>query len=143
MDGCIFCAIVAGREPASRVYEDADTLAFMNLRQANPGHVLVIPKGHVSTIDQLPLTLAATLAQTVVRVSRAIQAAFAPDGLSVWQSNGVAAGQEIFHVHVHVFSRRAGDGFLAVYPALPPVIPRPELDQLAAQLRATFSPTPI
>ena len=138
MGECVFCAIVAGREPASRVYEDAATLAFMNLRQANPGHVLVIPKAHVVTVDQLPLDLAAALGQAVVRVSRAIQCCFAPDGLSVWQSNGVAAGQEIFHVHVHLFPRRVGDGCLAVYPALPPVVARAELDHLAARLQAAL-----
>ncbi len=139
MSNCIFCAIAARSEPASRVYEDEATLAFMNLRQANQGHVLVIPKAHVATFDQLPLDVAARLGQTAVRVSQAVRRCFAPDGLSLWQSNGVAAGQEIFHVHVHVFPRWTGDGFLNIYPALPPTVAREELERLAAQLRLVIA----
>jgi len=141
MSDCVFCDIVAGREAASRVYEDDATLAFMNLRQANPGHVLVVPKAHLVTLDQLTPDVAARLFQAVVLVARAVQRCFAPDGLSIWQSNGVAAGQEIFHVHVHVFPRRAGDGFLRVYPELPACEGRATLDRLAGQLRAAI-PSP-
>ena len=137
---CSFCEIVAGREPASRVYEDGAALAFMNLRQANPGHVLVIPKAHVPTIDLLAPDLAASLFQAVVLVARAVGRCFAPAGLSIWQSNGVAAGQEVFHVHVHVLPRRPGDGCLAVYPRLPPREERATLDRLAGQLRAAIPP---
>ena len=142
MSGCVFCDIVAGREAASRVYEDDATLAFMNLRQANPGHVLVVPKAHLVTLDQLTPEVAARLFRAVVLVARAVQRCFGPDGLSIWQSNGVAAGQEIFHVHVHVFPRRAGDGFLIVYPELPACEERATLDRLAVQLRAAIPSPP-
>ena len=142
MSDCVFCDIVAGREPASRVYEDDATLAFMNLRQANPGHVLAVPKAHLVTLDQLTPDVAARLFQAVVLVARGVQRCFAPDGLSIWQSNGVAAGQEIFHVHVHVFPRRAGDGLLSVYPELPACEERATLDRLAAQLRAAIPSPP-
>ena len=138
MSGCVFCEIVAGREAASRVYEDDAALAFMNLRQANPGHVLVIPKAHLATLDQLTPDLAARLFQAVVLVTRAVRRSFGPDGLSIWQTNGVAAGQEIAHLHVHVFPRRAGDGFLRVYPELPACEERATLDHLAGQLRAAI-----
>ena len=142
MSDCVFCDIVAGREPASRVYEDEAALAFMNLRQANPGHVLVVPRAHLVTLDQLPPDIAARLFQAVVLVARAVRHCFAPDGLSVWQSNGIAAGQAIFHVHVHVFPRRAGDGLLSVYPELPACEERATLDRLAAQLRAAIPSPP-
>ena len=85
MSGCVFCDIVAGREAASRVYEDDATLAFMNLRQANPGHVLVVPRAHLVTLDQLPPDVAARLFQAVVLVARGVQRCFAPDGLSIWR----------------------------------------------------------
>ena len=102
------------------MYEDDATLAFLDLRQPNPGHVLVVPKVHVPMLDQLPLDVAARLIQTVVLVTGAVRRGFAPDGINVWQSNGVAAGQEVFHVHLHVFPRRAGDDCLRIYPEAPP-----------------------
>ncbi len=139
---CLFCEIVARRQPASIVYEDALTLAFMNLRQANPGHVLVIPKMHVVTVDALPLEIAGPLFETVVQVAHAVQATFTPPGLSLWQSNGVVAGQEIPHVHVHILPRRPGDGAVTFYPQPPPTAPRAVLDHLAAQIRRTLENRP-
>ncbi len=135
MRHCIFCEIVARQSEASFVYEDQETLAFMNLRQANPGHVLVIPKCHIETVEALPLPTAGALFQTVVRVTRAVQATFAPEGLSLWQANGAAAGQEVPHVHIHVLPRYRGDRAVTFYPAVPPIAPRDKLDQLAAQIR--------
>lgn len=139
---CLFCEIAARRQPASIVYEDAVTLAFMNLRQANPGHVLVIPKMHVVTVDVLPVEIAGPFFEAVVRVVRAVQSTFAPPGLTLWQSNGAAAGQEIPHVHVHILPRRPGDKAVTFYPQLPPTEPRAVLDHLAAQIRRTLEERP-
>ncbi len=136
---CVFCRIIGRQVTASRVYEDDATLAFIDLRQPNPGHVLVVPKVHVPTLDQLPLEVAARLMQTVVLMTGAVQRSFALDGINIWQSNGAAAGQEVFHVHMHVFPRRAGDGCLRIYPEAPPTPARTELDRLAAQLRAVIA----
>lgn len=136
---CVFCRIVERQVEASRVYEDDATLAFIDLRQPNPGHVLVVPKVHVPMLDQLPLDVAARLMQTVVLVTGAVRRGFAPDGINIWQSNGVAAGQEVFHVHMHVFPRRAGDDCLRIYPQAPPTPARAELDRLAARLRAALA----
>ncbi len=136
---CVFCRIVERRVAASRVYEDDATLAFVDLRQPNPGHVLVVPKAHVPALDQLPLDVAARLMRTVVLMTGAVRRSFAPDGINIWQSNGAAAGQEVFHVHLHVFPRRAGDGCLRIYPEAPATPPRAELDRLAAQLRAAIA----
>jgi histidine triad (HIT) family protein len=135
---CLFCGIVAGTEPASRVYEDANTLAFMNIRQGNAGHVLVIPKLHIETIDQLPLALAGDLFQTVVRVSQAINQTIKPDGLNIWQSNGEGAGQEIPHIHIHLFPRWNGDDKVQFYKTFPPHAERAYLDQLAETIRDGF-----
>ena len=138
MYACAFCGIVAGSVEASIVYEDDATLAFMDLRQPNGGHVLVIPKQHVETIYDLLPDVGARLMQTVVRTARAIRRSVQPDGLSIWQSNGEAAGQEVPHLHVHVFARQPRDGFLRVYPERPARPDRAVLDQLAAQIRAGF-----
>ncbi len=132
---CIFCRIVAGAAPASIVYDDAVTLAFMDLRQISRGHVLVVPKRHVRDILELDDATGAAVMSTVALVARAVQAAFAPDGMNVIQSNGEAAGQEVFHLHMHVLPRHTGDGLLRVYGAHPSLTPRSELDAQAAALR--------
>jgi histidine triad (HIT) family protein len=136
---CIFCRIVAGTAAASIVYDDALTMAFVDMRQPIPGHVLVVPKTHVREILALDDVTGAAIMSTVARVARAVQAAFAPDGMNIFQSNGEAAGQEVFHFHMHVLPRRTGDGLLRMYDASPEMPPRDELDELAAALRAAIS----
>jgi len=140
---CVFCQIIAGELESSRVYEDAYTVAFMNQRQANPGHVLVVPKRHIETIYDLDDDTAARLFQTVVKMSRGVRSAFDCSGLNIWQSNGEMAGQEIFHVHFHIFPRREDDDCLKIYPYHPPVLRRSELDALAGQIREAISSEPL
>lgn len=132
--GCLFCRIAAGSERASTVYEDDVTLAFMNIRQANPGHVLVVPKRHAAAIYDLDDATAARLIQTVVRVARAVRESLEPDGLNVLQFNDEAGGQDILHVHFHVLPRRRDDGLMKVYEELPPEADRAALDALAARI---------
>ncbi|NYZ63376.1 HIT family protein [Luteimonas deserti] len=136
-DGCAFCAILAGTLPASLVHEDAQVIAFMDLRQAVPGHVLVVPRWHVETVFDLDEDTAAQLMRVAVRIARAADAVFAPDGLNLWQSNREAGGQEVPHVHLHVQPRRSGDGLLRVYPGpQPPALTgRDALDGWAGRLR--------
>ncbi|MDW8185022.1 MAG: HIT family protein [Anaerolineae bacterium] len=133
MNGCVFCAIVARQQPAEIVYEDEQTMAFMDIHPANPGHTLVIPKRHAATIFDIDEEDAAAVMRTAVRVARAIQKALTPDGLNLVQSNGRAGGQEIFHLHVHVIPRWVGDGLRL---ARPPVVRRERpLPEVAAELR--------
>jgi histidine triad (HIT) family protein len=133
---CVFCDIVRGKKEASRVYEDQVTLAFMDLHQLNEGHVLIIPNQHFETIDEVPLDIVGALFKTAVVVARAVQQVFMPDGLNIWQSSGAAAGQEVPHVHLHVFPRKLTDGFGAfAYPIPPQNTERPRLDELALQIR--------
>ena len=91
MSECIFCRIVAKQLPAILVHEDADTLAFMDIGQVNPGHVLVALKKHAENIFALDEAQAGAVFRSVARVARAIRTAFAPQGLSVYQANGKAA----------------------------------------------------
>jgi histidine triad (HIT) family protein len=129
-DSCPFCAIARGAAPASVVLDEGKVLAFMDWRQAVPGHVLVIPRRHVPDIYALADDEAAAVMQAAVRVARALRAACDPPGLNLWQSNGEAGGQEVFHFHLHVHPRRIGDGLLRVYPDGVP--PRSDADRLAA-----------
>jgi histidine triad (HIT) family protein len=132
--GCIFCAIGNHEAEASIVFEDADTLAFMDLRQMSLGHVLVIPKTHVPDIFGLDEATGAAVMRTVVRVARAVRSALQPAGLNIWQSNGEAAGQEVPHAHFHVLPRALGDDMLRVYPRRPDYPPRAELADLAGRI---------
>lgn len=113
---CVFCRIISGELDKAIVYEDESTLAIMNLRQSNEGHVLVVPRNHVEQIYDLDEDTASSLASTVCKVARAVRRVYKPDGLSIWQSNGPAAFQEVPHVHWHIFPRYKDDGYLVVYP---------------------------
>ncbi len=133
---CAFCAIAAGSVPASMVWEDARVVAFMDLRQAVPGHVLVVPRRHAETLYDLDEDTAAQAMRVAHRVATAIRRRWAPAGLNLWQSNHRAGGQEVPHFHLHVQPRRLGDGLLRVYPrGAPAPASREWLDELAAQLR--------
>jgi histidine triad (HIT) family protein len=99
-----------------------------------PGHVLVIPRRHVPDIYALADDEAAAVMQAAVRVARAFRAASDPPGQNLWQSNGEAGGQEVFHFHLHVHPRRIDDGLLRVYPDGVP--PQSDADELAAIARA-------
>ena len=102
---CLFCRIVAGEEPAERVDEDDVTLSFMDAFPASNGHVLVIPKTHVESIYDLDERDGDAVWRTTIRIARAIRSALEPDGLSLRQSNGRAAGQVIPHFHMHLVPR--------------------------------------
>ena len=133
MSDCIFCKIVEHSIPASVVCEDDATIAFMDLGAVNPGHVLVVAKPHVENILALDDALAARVFQTTARVARAVQRAFGPPGISVYQANGAPAGQTMMHFHIHVVPRWPGDGMNLVWPMKNP--PRAELEANAARLR--------
>ena len=107
---CIFCKLVAGEIPAACIYEDDLTLAFMDIGQVNPGHVLVATKRHAVTVLDLTPEEAAAVMLTAQRVARAADQAFAPEGLMLAQFNGKAAGQTVFHFHMHVVPRHSDDG---------------------------------
>lgn len=136
MSECVFCRIVAGQIPSTKVYEDDHALAFMDLGQVNPGHVLVAVKQHAENLYALDDTQAAAVARACVRVSKAIREAFKPEGLSVYQANGKPAGQTVFHYHVHLLPRHAGDGMELTWPVKNP--PRERLEEYAGKIRAVL-----
>ncbi|QNK02920.1 HIT family protein [Dyella telluris] len=138
---CPFCEIVAGRLEASVVAQTAHALAFLDLRQAVPGHVLVVPKAHVEDIYAIDPTVAGDVMQLGVRVAHALRDAFHAPGLNLWQSNGAAAGQEVPHFHLHVQPRRVGDGLLRIYAhGVPSPSSRAALDDMAQRIRQGLPP---
>ena len=136
MSNCVFCRIVAKEIAAGVVYEDQHSIAFMDAGQVNPGHVLVAAKAHVENLYELDDAQAGALLRTAARVARAIRAAFKPQGLSVYQANGKAAWQTVFHYHMHLLPRHEGDGMALSWPAKNP--PREKLDEYATALRESL-----
>ena len=136
MSDCVFCRIVARQIPATVVHEDDQTLAFMDLGQVNPGHVLVAVKKHAENLYALDDAQAGAVLRAAARVARAIRDAFTPEGLSVYQANGSAAGQTVLHYHVHLVPRHAGDGMALSWPVKNP--PREKLEEYAARIRQSL-----
>ncbi len=139
-NGCVFCRLTS-TDAGSVVFEDDDTYAAVDPRQPHDGHVLVIPRRHVPTVYDLDEATGAAIMRTTVRVARAVRAALAPEGLSLWQSNGPAAFQEIPHLHVHVMPRWTGDGLLRIYPRRLDEVDRDARATLAGRIRAHLGAT--
>lgn len=106
---CVFCQIVADTRKCVLVAEDPAAIAFMDIHPANPGHCLVIPRGHWPTVFDIPPDAFAAVARLVVAVAAGVQRALAPPGLSLVQANGHAAHQTVPHLHVHVLPRQDDD----------------------------------
>lgn len=117
MSDCQFCDIVAGEAPATRLYEDEQVVAFLDIAPVAGGHTLVVPKDHYETLTDMPAGEVGALFERVRTVAGAIEAAFDLDGLNVVQSNGAAAGQEVFHAHVHLLPRYENDDVQVRWPA--------------------------
>lgn len=135
---CIFCKLVAGEIPASKVYEDETTIAFMDLGQLNPGHTLVAVKRHADNLLELTADEAAAAMRTAHRVAQAVNKAFQPPGLTLLQCNGKEGDQTVFHFHLHVLPRWGNDGIGLSWPRKDPA--RETLESYAAQLRAAMEP---
>jgi diadenosine tetraphosphate (Ap4A) HIT family hydrolase len=134
---CIFCQIVARDANASIVYEDALTLAFLDHDPFNAGHTLVIPKRHATHIADLDPVSSAAMFPAAQRVGAALRASgLRCDGVTIHLADGAPAGQDVFHVHLHVIPRWRGDGMRLRPPGRPPHRPpRTELDAIAKALR--------
>lgn len=110
---CIFCAIAAGEIPSFKVYEDGDTIAYLDINPCSKGHTLVIPKAHYPDLAAIPDDALASLIQRVKAVAAKVVPALGADGFNILQNNGSAAGQSVFHVHFHIVPRYAGEPALS------------------------------
>lgn len=111
MPDCIFCKIVAGQIPATKVYEDSEFVAFLDIAPVNPGHTLVIPKAHYDRFDTMPPEEAAKLFACVRKLAPGIVKGVGADSYNLGVNSGPAAGQVVFHTHVHVVPRLPKDGY--------------------------------
>lgn len=133
MTDSVFTRIARREIPAAIVFEDEHVIAFMDAGQVNPGHVLVATRRQVETLMELEEHEAAHLFAIAHRIARAVQAAFAPEGMTLLQTNRPAGWQTVPHVHVHVLPRHAGDGVGLEWPRKDP--PLAELQALAARIK--------
>ena len=133
MSDCIFCGIAAGTMPAERVHEDERTVAFLDIFPACDGHVLVIPRAHADDIHSPIRPTSRPWRRRRRSWPGASAARSARDGVTIVQSNGAAAGQTVFHYHVHVIPRFDGDGVLQ--PWTPGHASAEELTRMGALLR--------
>jgi histidine triad (HIT) family protein len=132
---CIFCSIVAGTAPSFRVYQDAQVLAFMDINPVSEGHLLVIPKRHYETLlesDEESLLAVMSISR---RIAVALKRALQPDGIGVHQLNGSAAGQTIFHYHMHLIPRNYGAS-MQIHSRTPGDPKR--LAEIAGRIRAAY-----
>ena len=133
---CVFCKIVRGEIPAVKVHEGECTLTFMDIQPASPGHALVISKVHAPNLLEIAEADLFAVAATTQRIARAVQQALAPDGIRIVQTNGAAAGQSVFHYHVHVIPMREGQRIGAHGRERANI---EELKALAARIRAALA----
>ena len=132
-ESCIFCKIVRKQAPSSVIYEDDTIIVFLDIRPLNMGHTLVIPKAHYVDIFDIPEKELSQMYKVAKQVSFAVKKATNADGISIIQQNGKAAGQDIFHIHVHVVPRFEGQ-------KLPPFselkeVERAKLDAMASKIK--------
>jgi histidine triad (HIT) family protein len=140
---CPFCEIIGGRIPAKKVYEDDSSLAFLDINPRNPGHTLVVPKGHYATILDIPEKEAGELFKAVRRVAAAVQRATKAQGISISQSNGAAAGQLVPHMHFHIIPRFMREGPLALEASISvKKMPEESLDKVAETIKAGMAEAP-
>jgi histidine triad (HIT) family protein len=136
---CVFCEIVAGRLPASFVYTGDDVVAFLDIRPLTRGHLLVIPRQHADRLERLDPQTGARVFTVAQRLAVALRRSGFCAGTNLFLADGVLAGQEVFHVHLHVIPRTQRDGFglRAKRRGQPD---RAELDATAGQMRTHISP---
>lgn len=140
MTDCRFCRIAAGEEPASFVYADAVVVAFMDIHPVTPGHLLVVPRRHATHATDLDDRSAEAVWRAGLRLGAALRSSgLRSEGMNFFVADGEAAGQDVFHFHLHVLPRFAGDGFGLRFPAgYPRLAERAELDRVAAKIRGAL-----
>jgi len=129
----VFEKLLSGELPCAKVYEDALVFAFMDAGQVNDGHVIVATRAPRETLLDCSEAEAAALMRAARRIAIAVQAAFAPAGITILQANRPAGWQTVPHAHLHVLPRRDGDGVGLVWPRKEPGLDR--LRELAARIR--------
>jgi len=137
---CVFCKLLNGEADASFVYQDNVCSAFMDIQPVNAGHILVVPNRHAPSLADLEIEEGAHIFRIAQRLSAALRKSGVPcEGINFFLADGEAAMQEVFHLHLHVFPRYAGDGFgLRFAPKYYQKPERSELNRIAEKIRGAI-----
>ena len=133
---CIFCKIAGGEIPSATIYEDDTFRVILDLGPANHGHALILPKEHYANLPELDTAVAEKVMPLAAKIGTALQKALGCDGFNVLQNNGRAAGQSVFHFHVHVIPRYDNDGKIPTW--VPGSYAEGELEAVAEKIREAF-----
>lgn len=134
---CIFCRIVGGTIPASIIHHDDDIIAFMDIGPVNPGHLLVVPAAHAASLAELGPRDGEKMFGVAHRLAAAVRRSeLRCEGINLFLADGAAAGQEVFHVHLHLVPRFRGDAVRFSWPRTQPS--REDLNTHAAAIRAAL-----
>lgn len=137
MNDCLFCKIINGDIPSTKVYEDEHVYAFMDIMPLTKGHTLLIPKKHCKDLFEMPEDVASNLYKAAPKVANAIKAAFQPLGMNTVNNNGEVAGQTVFHYHLHLIPRYdATDGLMVGWE--PKKVEMSDLAEAAEQIKANL-----
>ncbi len=133
MDGCVFCRMVAGEIPVTKVFEDEAVFAFLDIGPISDGHTLVIPRQHCTRIHECAPDVLADVASRLGKIAGAVMTAMKADGYNVLSNNGSAAGQVVDHLHFHIIPRKTGDGVFTEWPSYR--YKAGQIEKLAAKIR--------
>lgn len=136
MDDCVFCKMVVGEIPVTKIYEDPSVLAFLDIGPVSDGHTLVIPKQHYATVDQCDPEVLAAVGAVLGKIAGAVVKAMGAQGYNVLCNNGKVAGQVVEHVHFHIIPRTAGDGVFTQWPAYK--YPEGGMQEIAEKISTSF-----
>ena len=138
-ENCIFCKVVASELPSSRVFEDDACVAFLDVAPIRPGHTLVVPKDHAPSLAELDPEIGGHLFTTGQKISNALYGGLGCDGVSVFLADGAAAGQDVFHSHLHLLPRFEGDGLGSAFRAEEEeMASREDLNAVAEKIRSSL-----
>lgn len=130
---CIFCKIIAGQIPTTKIYEDEVVICFLDIGPISDGHTLVIPKQHFGNVHDSPPQLLGQVALRLGKIAKAVAAAVNSDGYNVLCNNGRAAGQIVEHLHFHIIPRKTGDGVFDRWPSYK--YPQGKIEAIAVEIR--------
>ncbi|MHA1963362.1 MAG: HIT family protein [Candidatus Thorarchaeota archaeon] len=136
-ENCIFCKIIRGEMPSSVIFEDEQSIAFMDVFPLNEGHCLLIPKKHYVNMFDVDPDVIAHLAKNLADLTKRVQKATGAEGVLNIVANGEGAGQDVFHLHLHAIPRNKSSQFGFKFPSdyMNAMAPREDLDRMAEKIR--------
>ena len=141
-ENCIFCKIIADELPSSKVFEDERCVAFLDVAPIRPGHTLVVPKDHAPNLAQLEPETGGHVFTIGQKITAALYGGLGCDGASVFLADGAAAGQDVFHSHLHLLPRFEGDGLGSAFRAEEEeMASREDLDAVARKIESSLLET--